>query len=45
MKHIKIHKDAGITKGIDNYNKFYKKALDPVRDRLKTFSEKNSIKY
>mgnify|MGYP002627290609 FL=1 len=37
---IDIYKDIGITKGLEFYNKFYKKALEPVEQRLKNFSEK-----
>ena len=45
QKEIDIYKDIGITKGIESYNRFYKKAFEPVEQRLKNFSEKNKIKY
>ena len=42
---IETYKYIGITQGIDSYNKFFKKAFDPVEEKLKKFSEKNKIKY
>ena len=44
-KEIELYKDIGITKGINNYNKYYSQALDPVKHKLKLFSEKKGIKY
>ena len=38
-------KGIGITEGIQNYEKFYKRALDPVKERLKKFSEEKNIKF
>lgn len=45
QEEIDIYKDIGITKGIESYNRFYKKAFEPVEQRLKNFCEKNKIKY
>ena len=42
---IDLYKGIGITKGIQNYNRFYQKAFVPVEKKLKIFSEKNNIKY
>ena len=44
IKEIELYKDIGITKGINNYNKYYSQALDPVKNKLKLFSEKKAIK-
>ena len=45
QEEIDIYKDIGITKALEFYNKFYKKALEPVEQRLKNFCEKKGIKY
>ena len=45
QEEIKLYKDIGITQGIESYNRFYKKAFEPVEQKLKIFSEKNKIKY
>ena len=37
--------NTGIIKYINSYHKFYSKALNPVKDILKKFSEKNGINY
>ena len=42
---IKMYENIGITDGISNYKKFYKRALDPVKEKLKKFASDNNIKY
>ena len=45
QKEIDLYRDMGITKGINNYNKYYSQALEPVKEKLKLFSKKKGIKY
>ena len=42
---IEQYKETGIPEGINSFNHFFHKALDPVKERLKHFAEKNKIKY
>ena len=42
---IKTFEGIGITDGIRNYNRFYKRALEPVKYKLKKFSEEKNIKF
>ena len=42
---IKLFEGIGITEGIINYNRFYKRALEPVKNKLKKFSEEKNIKF
>jgi len=42
---IEQYKETGIPEGINSFNHFFYKALDPVKERLKHFAEKNKIKY
>ena len=42
---IEMFKGTGITDGIRSYDHFFKRALDPVKERLKKFAEDNNIKY
>jgi len=44
-KEIEMFKETGVTDGISTYHYFLKKALNPVEEKLKIFSEKNKIKY
>ena len=41
----KQFKGIGITDGIINYENFYKRALDPVKEKLKKFSEKKNLNF
>ena len=42
---IKSFEGIGITEGILNYNRFYNRALEPVKNKLKKFSEEKNIKF
>ena len=42
---IEMFEGTGITEGIKNYEFFYKRALEPVKEKLKKFSEEHNIKY
>ena len=44
-KEIKMFEGTGITEGIRNYKHFYKRALEPVKEKLKKFAEEKNIKY
>lgn len=44
-KEKEMFKDTGITDGIRTYQYFLKKALDPVKEKLKIFAEKHKVKY
>ena len=44
-KEIKMYEGIGITDGIRNYKHFYKRALEPVKEKLKKFAKENNIKY
>jgi hypothetical protein len=40
-----MFKETGIIEGIFNYEHFYKRAFEPVKERLKKFSEEHNITY
>ena len=42
---IEMFKGTGITEGLDSYERFYKRAFEPVKEKLKKFAEENNIKY
>ena len=42
---IKMYEGIGIIDGLKNYNKFYKRALEPVKQKLKTIAKENNIKF
>ena len=44
-KEKELFEETGITEGIFNYEHFLNKALTPVEQKLKKFTEKNNIKY
>ena len=44
-KEINAFKETGITEGIKYYYYFYNKALDPVKEKLKTFCQQKNIKF
>ena len=42
---IEKYNETGIPEGIKSFNHFFQMSLEPVKERLKHFAEKNKIKY